>query len=304
MTDGDFPYAQLHAQLDGLHIFVTTARTGSFSAAARELRMTQPTISQKIAMLEGVVGRQLFHRQHRGVVLTENGQNLLRAFVHPFQEIETEFRSLQAPIDQNRVRLATDFAFSTYWLLPKLSQLQSAFPKLDLQIMTAHLPSTILRTDWDLMVEYCEDASTTDNRRVLFSESVVAVCSPAFFEKFGPFDKGEDLLHAPHITMQLGAGPQFYDWHRWYQEMGNSSKEMKVGLTTGNYTLGCQAALAGHGLFLSPKEFIPNYLINGDLVLALPFVANSPRPYIIERKPGNSNLTVNVFEWICDNGGQ
>ena len=46
-------------------------------------------------------------------------------------------------------------------------------------------------------------------------------------------------------------------------------------------TLGCQAALAGHGLFLSPQEFISGYLINGDLILALPFVANSPRPYII-----------------------
>lgn len=69
-------------------------------------------------------------------------------------------------------------------------------------------------------------------------------------------------------------------------------------MITGNYTLGCQAALAGHGLFLSPQEFISGYLINGDLILALPFVANSPRPYIIEHKPGTSNLTADVFEWI------
>ncbi|MEU0878745.1 LysR family transcriptional regulator [Lentzea sp. NPDC005914] len=59
-----------------LEVFATVARTGSFSAAARELHCTQPAISQQMRALERQVGGPLFVRTGRGLNLTEAGRIL------------------------------------------------------------------------------------------------------------------------------------------------------------------------------------------------------------------------------------
>jgi len=59
--------------LHRLRIFVYVARLGSFTRAASLLNMTQPTISQQIAALEGVLGVQLIDRDTRKMRLTPSG---------------------------------------------------------------------------------------------------------------------------------------------------------------------------------------------------------------------------------------
>ncbi|MET9629764.1 LysR family transcriptional regulator [Lentzea sp. NPDC006480] len=59
-----------------LEVFATVARTGSFSAAARELHCTQPAVSQQMRALERQVGGPLFVRTGRGLNLTEAGRIL------------------------------------------------------------------------------------------------------------------------------------------------------------------------------------------------------------------------------------
>jgi LysR family transcriptional activator of nhaA len=74
-----------------LFYFWTVAREGSIAAAARRLRLSQPTVSEQIAALEGSVGEPLFRRSARGIALTEMG-----ATVHRYAEaIFTLGRELQ-----------------------------------------------------------------------------------------------------------------------------------------------------------------------------------------------------------------
>ena len=61
-----------------LHVFVVTAEQGSMTQAAKVLGLTQSGVSQIIAGLEEMVGRQLFDRSMRPIVLTKVGQVLLR----------------------------------------------------------------------------------------------------------------------------------------------------------------------------------------------------------------------------------
>ncbi len=60
-----------------LKIFVTAARFGSFSTAARHLGVSQPAVSQNIAELEKFAGTKLFSRSRQGMTLTEAGRGLL-----------------------------------------------------------------------------------------------------------------------------------------------------------------------------------------------------------------------------------
>ena len=60
--------------LQQLHYFLTTVEHGSFSAAARELRLAQPSVSEPVRELEAELGVALFTRVGRGLVLTEAGR--------------------------------------------------------------------------------------------------------------------------------------------------------------------------------------------------------------------------------------
>lgn len=63
-----------HADWDDIKIFVAAAQTGSFGAAARRLRTTQPTVTRRIEDLEQRLGTRLFDRGLRGVSLTRAGE--------------------------------------------------------------------------------------------------------------------------------------------------------------------------------------------------------------------------------------
>ncbi|MGE0815806.1 MAG: LysR family transcriptional regulator [Vicinamibacterales bacterium] len=61
-----------------LYYFSVVARTGSVAKASRELRLTHPTVSAQLHVLESTLGAPLFRRSGRGLVLTEVGQTALR----------------------------------------------------------------------------------------------------------------------------------------------------------------------------------------------------------------------------------
>ncbi|WP_214416526.1 LysR family transcriptional regulator [Sphaerisporangium fuscum] len=64
-------------ELADLHAFATAAATGSLSGAARELHVTQPSVSERLGRLERLIGRPLLVRSNRGVTLTPAGRRLL-----------------------------------------------------------------------------------------------------------------------------------------------------------------------------------------------------------------------------------
>ena len=76
-----------------LRAFHAAARTGSMTAGARQLGLTQPTISAHIATLENLYQVELFFRRGRRVELTEFGRNLMEA-THRLIDAEVEALSL------------------------------------------------------------------------------------------------------------------------------------------------------------------------------------------------------------------
>ncbi|BBE70800.1 glycine cleavage system transcriptional activator [Pleomorphomonas sp. SM30] len=65
---------RMNDRLATLQLFVTVARAGSFSAAAREVGLSQPSVSRAVAALEAAVGTALFARTTRSLGLTDAGR--------------------------------------------------------------------------------------------------------------------------------------------------------------------------------------------------------------------------------------
>ena len=78
-----------------LRVFDTVCRAGSFTAAARELGITQPAVSQQIAELEKDMGRALFERKPASVALSEEGrrfQEYAAQILHWYDAANQAFR--------------------------------------------------------------------------------------------------------------------------------------------------------------------------------------------------------------------
>src|ERR1700759_3686977 len=80
---------------NALFVFEAAARSGSFTAAASELNVTQPAVSRMLGRLEQHLGVRLFDRTAAGAVLTEEGDQLYRRVVDGFRSIETGLREIE-----------------------------------------------------------------------------------------------------------------------------------------------------------------------------------------------------------------
>ena len=77
-----------------LRVFETVCRKSSFTAAAKELGVTQPAISQQISELERLIGKTLFQRLPNSVALNENGEvfrTYARQILHWYDVANTAF---------------------------------------------------------------------------------------------------------------------------------------------------------------------------------------------------------------------
>ncbi|OXT02133.1 hypothetical protein B7H23_04205 [Notoacmeibacter marinus] len=100
-----------------IHLFLTVASEGTFSAAADRLGMSQPSLSQQIAKLEKELGQLLFHRGGRRLSLTPTGQTLKQTIGAAFGQIDqawSEVRSQTSAVDS--LVLASVHTLFTYFL--------------------------------------------------------------------------------------------------------------------------------------------------------------------------------------------
>ncbi len=138
MSDINFSNRKFGQNLHGLFVFDLVARHGNFTGAATSLGLTQSSISQRIKALELDLGVALFKREHRGVTLTHEGLRLQNVIGPAMRQMGNSVTTLLERKSKPRVRISTDFAFSTFWLLPKLSHLRSELgDEIEIQILSS-----------------------------------------------------------------------------------------------------------------------------------------------------------------------
>lgn len=140
-----------------LQAFVAIAETGSFSAAAERLHLTQPAISKRIALLEEQLKTSLFDRIGRQVVLTQAGQVLLSKATLILQEVTAAQRAiadLKGEIE-GKLSIVTSHHVGLHYLPPYLREFSTQFPqvKLDLHFLDSEQAyHEILQGRFDLAI--------------------------------------------------------------------------------------------------------------------------------------------------------
>jgi DNA-binding transcriptional LysR family regulator len=134
-------------ELTKLEVFLYAAENLNFSEAARQLHLTQPTISHHIQMLENEVGVSLFSRTGTGLQLTEAGQSLLpwaRRLIRESIEMQEMMDSLQSKI-VGHLRIACSTTTGKYLLPQMAARFHNRHPGVNITILSCTQANVIPR---------------------------------------------------------------------------------------------------------------------------------------------------------------
>lgn len=140
-----------------LRIFRTVVRAGSFSRAAEELRITQPSVSIQVRELERALGAELFEQVGKRIFLTEAGRVLDEYAVRILtllEEAERAVRDLRG-MSSGPLRVGANNTPATYLLPPLLARLrqQASEAEISLEILpTGRVYEKLLRNELDVGV--------------------------------------------------------------------------------------------------------------------------------------------------------
>lgn len=174
-------------RIDALRLFVRLAEQGSFSAAARDLKIKQSTASKWIAELERQLGSTLVERTTRALHLTDAGRHLqtrardmLAAFDAMTEEVSA---SRQVPI--GRVRVSAPVVFGRLFVAPLLVEFARKHPGIDLDIALTDRYVNLVDDGVDLAIRVGVPADTTARGTKLAESRRVLVASPAYVRARG-----------------------------------------------------------------------------------------------------------------------
>ncbi|CAD7051177.1 LysR family transcriptional regulator [Pseudorhizobium endolithicum] len=284
--------------LGWLRLFREIARHGSLSAAGRVLGLSQPAVSYQMRQLEAAFGVHLLHRQHRGVALSREGRQLLDVVARSVSDIDTLAERLRQQARRPSVRLATDYAFATLWLIPRMQSFRERHPEIDIQIVSTQR----LASDWadqaEIAVAFGSRAEFGHVGRMMMPERVVPVCAPALLERVC---RTEDLLAtAPLIHLEALASSPWFDWSGYLSGAGIHRPAAAAGgdASFNTYAMVVQAALGGQGLALGWLGLIDSQVTTGMLAKAGPEVAAPDRGYFLMSSRSADRNVRQLADWL------
>jgi DNA-binding transcriptional LysR family regulator len=124
--------------LDRLRGFMAFARTRNFTAAARELHISQPALHAKVKQLEAELGVSLYTRDGSQLALTEQGQSLLVFGQNLFDQVEAYEREVKGTKALEELRLGAGLTATLYLLPEPLRVFRSRWPGVECRIAVHH----------------------------------------------------------------------------------------------------------------------------------------------------------------------
>ncbi|MFF2370880.1 LysR family transcriptional regulator [Agromyces sp. NPDC058110] len=172
--------------LEQLRSFVEVARFGTFTRAAEELYLAQPSLSRQIASLEHELGAELFHRARGGSTLTVAGESLLplaRRMLADAESVRRELAEL-AGLERGRVRLGATPTLCISLVAEVLSTFHAEHPAIELRLSehgSRRLLDELAGGELDLALITTSGASAAERFTVtpLLIEELVVISSTA-----------------------------------------------------------------------------------------------------------------------------
>lgn len=237
----------MNLRWDDLRLFLAVYEQGSLSAAARALKIGQPTVSRRIAEFEAMLGEPVFERLSQGVSLTVAGQRLLPA-VQSMAEWANEAElgaSRQGDIPEGKVRIAAPPGIAYEFIAPLAAKLRQQYPGIRIEAMSGIETLNLGRGEADLSLR---NRKPTDADLLCVDEVSSAM----------------RVYASESYARRLGARPALadLDWICWAapydelpvnQELRAAISGFRPAFTSDDFNVQVAACKAGVGAMILPQ---------------------------------------------------
>ncbi|MEQ9258800.1 MAG: LysR family transcriptional regulator [Roseovarius sp.] len=211
--------------------FWAAAEEGSFSAAARALGLTQPTLGRQVAALEESLGVTLFERAGRKLDLTQAGRDLLehtRAMGEAAQRISLTATGAAQSIE-GEIRITATDLMCAHVLPPIVARLQRAAPALEIDLVAANDIRDLMRREADIALRHVRPEQPDLTARLVQEALARPYAATSYLEARGRPASPEDLT--AHDFVSFGNTDEMIAFLKPYAAL--TGKNFRVGSESG-----------------------------------------------------------------------
>ncbi|AJE45223.1 LysR family transcriptional regulator [Celeribacter indicus] len=260
-----------------LRVFVATAETGSFTAAARRLGISNRLTSKDLADLEARLGTRLFQRTTRKLGLTPAGAELLARAPAVIEEVDDMLGAIREDSQgfSGVLRISAPVTFGEIYLARMLSRFAAPHPDLTIDLRLDDAYADLAGEGIDLAFRIgTPDSFALRQRRIGAIRSVV-VASPGYLSDHPAPVRPEDLLAHDCIldSNRRDAG-------RWIflRDGAEQAVEVRSRFHVNSARAARDLALAGLGIAFCPRFVLGDALETGRLIAVLDAVERPAHP--------------------------
>lgn len=258
-----------------LGFFSTLVLAGSLGGAARELGVTTPAVSKRLAQMEQRLGLTLINRTTRRMSLTPEGEVYLehaRRILADIDDLEHQLRGAKTE-PKGLLRVNATLGFGRIRIAPLISAFVRKHPQVDIQLQLSVSPPPIADDSYDVCFRFGHPPDSRAIVRCIASNRRIVVASPAYLRKFGEPKTPDDLVK--HNCIGIRQGDEAYGLWRFSnqkaRQKADASTNVKIrgNLTTNDGEIAVNWALDGLGVLLRAEWDVARYLRSGRLVQVL-----------------------------------
>ncbi|TNC09591.1 LysR family transcriptional regulator [Methylobacterium terricola] len=247
-------------RLTGMQIFVRVASTGSLSAAARALGLSQSGVTKHVAALEDRLGVRLLHRTTRRLTLTEAGRRYHEACERILAEIDEAEAAAGAEAEEPRgtLRLNVPVSFGVLQVAPMLADFARAHATLAVELGLNDRPVDLIEEGWDLAIRIGHLRDSSLVARALAPCRMRVCAAPSYLAARGWPRRPQDLADHNCLGYTLASDDG------WRFEGGTVTVAGSLRASNGDALVA--AAAAGLGMIYQPTFLVADALRRGSLV--------------------------------------
>lgn len=243
-----------------LSAFEAVARTGSTATAARELDLSQSTVSRLIQTLEGQIGCALFRRHRQRLIVTEPARAYARDVARALDLIQRASMQVSMNPGGGVLSLAILPAFGTRWLAPRLGSFLGTNPGITVNLATRLRRFNFEAESFDAAIHFGKDDWLDAGHLKLFDEKVTACATPDFIAQHA-IETVEDL----GLVQLLQLETRRQAWGAWFKAHNHQASRVS-GMLFDQFATMTQSAIAGLGVALLPDYLADIEIEEGRLV--------------------------------------
>ena len=244
---------------DKLRIFHAVAEAGSFTHAGESLNLSQSAISRQISGLEQSLNIPLFHRHARGLILTEQGEDLYLTAHDVFHKVTmTEARlteSKERP--EGPLKITTTIGFGSVWLTPRIKEFMDLYPEINLTIILVYDDLDLAMREADVAIRLTPPKQPDLIQRHLMKIHYRCYASPEYLKIHGMPKISEDLDDHHLVTFgeEVGDQTDLLPALNFLQGAGAKGRRRKPALQVNNIYGIYRAVRSGVGIGALPDYF-------------------------------------------------